>query len=75
MAMSKKFLGQKFLDGEMEGGGGGDEANMETEETDFVNQLVGTLPGVDPNDPRVRDAMRDNEDDEEKDSRGEGKKD
>ena len=51
-------------------GNSNDGDDMQTDEG-FVNDLVGTLPGVDPNDPRIRDAMKD-DDEEEK---GEGKKD
>jgi 26S proteasome regulatory subunit N10 len=57
-------------------GGGDDNMQMESE---FVNELIGTLPGVDPNDPRVQDAMKDDDDDDDKDEAkngggGDGKK-
>lgn len=52
------------------------QMSMQTEENDdekqqfqdpqFVNQLLGSLPGVDPNDPQIQNALRDLNKDEEK---------
>ena len=46
----------------------------------FVNQLLGSLPGVDPNDPQIQEALRTAREhtpkkESEGDSKAEGKKD
>eukprot|EP00562_Extubocellulus_spinifer_P003738 CAMPEP_0178537530 /NCGR_PEP_ID=MMETSP0696-20121128/36642_1 /TAXON_ID=265572 /ORGANISM="Extubocellulus spinifer, Strain CCMP396" /LENGTH=485 /DNA_ID=CAMNT_0020169771 /DNA_START=104 /DNA_END=1561 /DNA_ORIENTATION=+ len=57
-----------------DGGAGGEEAAKaapEFQDPQFVNQLLGSLPGVDPNDPDIQNALKnlkkDDDDDKDKD--------
>jgi len=64
------------------GGGGGDDGKPKEQFQDpqFVNQLLGSLPGVNPNDPAIQSALQnmkkddETEDDKEKKKEGDDKK-
>ena len=45
-----------------------EEEKQQFQDPAFVNQLLGSLPGVDPNDPQIQNALRDINKDEEKDN-------
>ena len=44
-----------------------EEQQQQFQDPQFVNQLLGSLPGVDPNDPQIQNALRDINKDTEKD--------
>jgi 26S proteasome regulatory subunit N10 len=47
--------------------GGEEEKTQQFQDPAFVNQLLGSLPGVDPNDPQIQNALRNIGDDDKKD--------
>jgi 26S proteasome regulatory subunit N10 len=51
-----------------------DEAPQQFQDSQFVTQLLGSLPGVDPNDPQIQNALGDGKNDEKKDSDENGDK-
>lgn len=40
----------------------------------FLNNMIGSLPGVDPNDPRLQNMAKKSKEDEEKEKKGSPKK-
>jgi 26S proteasome regulatory subunit N10 len=50
------------------------EAKQQFQDPQFVNQLLGSLPGVDPNDPEIQNALQSMKKDDKKDE-GDKKKD
>lgn len=52
---------------------GGESSGQQFQDPQFVNQLLGSLPGVDPNDPQIQNALRNVSEGEEKDEKEDGK--
>mmetsp|Transcript_31799 Transcript_31799/g.46894 ORF Transcript_31799/g.46894 Transcript_31799/m.46894 type:complete len:411 (-) Transcript_31799:43-1275(-) len=51
----------------------GESSGRQFQDPQFVNQLLGSLPGVDPNDPDIQNALRDVNEGDEKDEKEDGK--
>jgi 26S proteasome regulatory subunit N10 len=45
-----------------------EETPQQFQDPQFVTQLLGSLPGVDPNDPQIQNALRESQKDEKKDN-------
>mmetsp|Transcript_50086 Transcript_50086/g.121358 ORF Transcript_50086/g.121358 Transcript_50086/m.121358 type:complete len:454 (-) Transcript_50086:222-1583(-) len=73
MAMALQLsLQQEGATAEGKSGGDGDEeGTQQFQDPAFVNQLLGSLPGVDPNDPTIQSALSNMKKDEEKDKKDE----